>query len=112
MDYLQRNYVELSAAQKVAQAFKVQEHKILRLDLSQFGGFSTDGRDIPVPDYSGNLQIPLIMFPLATRSFFHCARMGRSSKSLRYFCESVPSIIRAIPIVAPLTSLPINIWRI
>lgn len=46
--YGQRHAVEISAAKKVAQAAGVREHRIVDIDLSQFGGSSLTS-DLPVP---------------------------------------------------------------
>lgn len=49
INYNQRHHIEIERAQKVAQAMNVQEHKVVNVDLSQFGGSAlTD--TIPVPD--------------------------------------------------------------
>lgn len=47
-DYGQRNQLELQAAMKVAQQFKVREHKIIKIDLRQIGGSAlTDTQPVP-----------------------------------------------------------------
>lgn len=46
--YGQRSAVELSAAERVARAFPVVEHKVFRLDLRLFGGSALTA-DLPVP---------------------------------------------------------------
>lgn len=47
-DYGQRNKVELLAAEKVAKAAKVTEHKWAKIDLRVFGGSAlTDAIDVP-----------------------------------------------------------------
>jgi 7-cyano-7-deazaguanine synthase len=46
--YGQRHAVELSAAMKVAKAFGVSEHRIVDIDLSQFGGSALTS-DVAVP---------------------------------------------------------------
>lgn len=47
-DYGQRHKHELAAAQRVAAAFGIQRHAVLRIDLAQFG-HSALTADIPVP---------------------------------------------------------------
>ncbi|MCF7884876.1 MAG: 7-cyano-7-deazaguanine synthase QueC [Candidatus Marinimicrobia bacterium] len=50
-DYQQRNAVELQAAKDVARSMQVENHKIIKIDLSQIGGSAlTD--DIPVPKHT------------------------------------------------------------
>ncbi|MBN1517843.1 7-cyano-7-deazaguanine synthase QueC [Candidatus Sumerlaeota bacterium] len=47
-DYGQRHRFELQAAERVAQAFGVKEHKVARIDLRLFGGSAlTDDIDVP-----------------------------------------------------------------
>lgn len=47
-DYGQRHKVELEAARKVANFMKVADHKIVHIDLRQFGGSAlTDNIDVP-----------------------------------------------------------------
>ena len=38
VEYGQRHAAELTASRRVAQAFDVQEHRLARVDLGQFGG--------------------------------------------------------------------------
>jgi 7-cyano-7-deazaguanine synthase len=47
-DYGQRHRVELEAARRIAEAFAVAEHRVIRIDLAQFGGSALTG-PIPVP---------------------------------------------------------------
>lgn len=46
--YGQRHAIEIAAAQRVARAAGVREHRIVDIDLSQFGGSSLTA-DLPVP---------------------------------------------------------------
>lgn len=48
VNYGQKHKFELNAAKRVANDFKVYEHKVVNIDLAQFGGSSL----------TGNLQIP------------------------------------------------------
>lgn len=72
-NYQQRNSVELTAAKKVAQALNVQDHKIINLDLSQFGGSALTDPSIAVPDYSGDQQIPVTYVPARNTIFLSLA---------------------------------------
>lgn len=48
IDYGQRHACELAAAERVAQAFRVADHKTVRLDLRLFGGSAlTSTADVP-----------------------------------------------------------------
>lgn len=48
-DYGQRSSAELNGAKKVAVAAGVAEHRILKIDLGQFGGSALTDHDIAVP---------------------------------------------------------------
>jgi 7-cyano-7-deazaguanine synthase len=48
--YGQRHFAELAAARRVAQAFDVEEHKVLSVDLRAFGGSALTA-DIAVPKH-------------------------------------------------------------
>lgn len=62
VDYGQRHSVELAAATKVAQQFGVTEHRIVTIDLSQFGGSALTDADIPVPENTTS-GIPVTYVP-------------------------------------------------
>ena len=51
-DYGQRHRHELAAAERVAQAFDVKKHALVRFDLRQFGGsaLTSDAIDVPKPE--------------------------------------------------------------
>ncbi|MFM9871829.1 MAG: 7-cyano-7-deazaguanine synthase QueC [Fimbriimonadaceae bacterium] len=62
VQYGQRHQIELESARQVATAFKVEEHKVLAVDLSAFGGSAlTD--DIEVPKDSPTQDIPVTYVP-------------------------------------------------
>ncbi|HBK13957.1 MAG TPA: 7-cyano-7-deazaguanine synthase QueC [Gammaproteobacteria bacterium] len=48
--YGQRSHAELTAAKRVADALQVAEHRVMRIDLGQFGGSALTDTDIAVPD--------------------------------------------------------------
>lgn len=50
-NYDQRHVAELNAACNVAKHFDVCEHRIIDIDLSQFGGSALTDKTIAVPDY-------------------------------------------------------------
>ncbi|GAB4344899.1 MAG: 7-cyano-7-deazaguanine synthase QueC [Gammaproteobacteria bacterium] len=71
-DYGQRHDVELEAAGRVAQAEQVAEHRILRLDLGQFGGSALTDRSIPVPTEPAS-GIPVTYVPARNTIFLSLA---------------------------------------
>lgn len=71
-DYGQRHSVELDAARGIASALGACEHRILRLDLSEFGGSAlTDSRiDVPEAPAKG---IPVTYVPARNTVFLSMA---------------------------------------
>jgi len=56
MDYNQKHRHELSAAKKIAAALEVEDHRVIKIDLSTFGGSAlTDA--IPVPKFHPALRM-------------------------------------------------------
>lgn len=49
VDYGQRHHAELAAAHRIAQAFGVQEHRVIGIDLAGFGGSALTDSSIAVP---------------------------------------------------------------
>ncbi len=63
VDYGQRHAAELQAARRVAQRFGAVEHRVLKLDLAQFGGSALTDAAIPVPQDGGTHGIPVTYVP-------------------------------------------------
>ncbi|MCX7961635.1 MAG: 7-cyano-7-deazaguanine synthase QueC [Burkholderiales bacterium] len=63
VDYGQRHRAELAAAARVAARLGAREHRILRLDLAQFGGSALTDRAIPVPVAGRQAGIPATYVP-------------------------------------------------
>ena len=62
VDYGQRHYAELVAAQRVAQALGAVEHRVMHLDLNAFGGSALTDPSIAVPQQPGE-GIPITYVP-------------------------------------------------
>ncbi|HJW25703.1 MAG TPA: 7-cyano-7-deazaguanine synthase QueC [Rhodocyclaceae bacterium] len=62
-DYGQRHRAELEAAGKVAAALGAVEHRILKLDLAQFGGSALTDTTIAVPTAGVQPGIPVTYVP-------------------------------------------------
>lgn len=60
-DYGQRHNGELECAKKVAKYFDVKEHRIIRMD--NVGGSALTDKEIDVPDYKGDGEIPITYVP-------------------------------------------------
>ncbi len=63
MDYGQRHAAELMAANRVARRLGAKEHRIVRLDLAQFGGSALTDRRIDVPVAGLQPGIPVTYVP-------------------------------------------------
>jgi 7-cyano-7-deazaguanine synthase len=75
-DYGQRHRFELEAAKRIAQAFAVAEHRVIRIDLRQFGKSAlTD--DISVPkdrdEFKMTAEIPITYVPARNTIFLSYA---------------------------------------
>ncbi len=62
VDYGQRHRAELAAAQRVAQALGAQEHRVIGIDLTGFGGSALTDNRIAVPQQPAE-GIPLTYVP-------------------------------------------------
>ena len=73
--YGQRHEVEIDAARRVAGAFDVLEHRIIDIDLGQFGGSALTDSAIEVPkDRNGiGTGIPITYVPARNLIFLSCA---------------------------------------
>lgn len=63
MDYGQRHGIELAAAARLARRLGAREHRIVRLDLAQFGGSALTDRAIEVPVSGTGPGIPVTYVP-------------------------------------------------
>lgn len=72
LDYGQRHSAELAAAERVAEAQEVHEHKIIRLDLGEIGGSALTDPAIAVPE-SPTEGIPVTYVPARNTVFLSLA---------------------------------------
>lgn len=63
MDYGQRHGAELAAAARVARRFAALQHRVVKVDLAQFGGSALTDRSIAVPDKGLQSGIPVTYVP-------------------------------------------------
>ncbi len=63
MDYGQRHGAELQAAARIAGRLGAQEHRVVRLDLAQFGGSALTDQAIVVPTGGVQPGIPITYVP-------------------------------------------------
>jgi len=63
VDYGQRHGAELEAAKRVARRLGAVEHRVVKLDLAQFGGSALTDKSIGVPDQGVKPGIPVTYVP-------------------------------------------------
>ena len=63
VDYGQRHVAELAAAQRVAEALGAASHRVIHLDINQFGGSALTDSDIAVPVTGPQPGIPVTYVP-------------------------------------------------
>ena len=63
MDYGQRHGAELEAAKRIARKLGAAEHRIVKIDLAQFGGSALTDRSIAVPAQGVQPGIPVTYVP-------------------------------------------------
>jgi len=63
VDYGQRHGAELQAAERIARRLGAREHRVLRFDLSQFGGSALTDKAIAVPTGGTGPGIPITYVP-------------------------------------------------
>ncbi len=63
IDYGQRHAAELQAARKIAKRFAAAEHRVVKLDLAQFGGSALTDASIAVPQGGVAAGIPVTYVP-------------------------------------------------
>jgi len=71
-DYGQRHRAELNAAQKIAEYSAVSVHKVLKINLADFGGSALTDQTIAVPDVPGE-GIPVTYVPARNTVFLSLA---------------------------------------
>ena len=62
VDYGQRHHAELAAAQRIAQTLGAKEHRVVKIDLTGFGGSALTDSNIAVPQQPTH-GIPLTYVP-------------------------------------------------
>ncbi|MFC3908365.1 7-cyano-7-deazaguanine synthase QueC [Legionella dresdenensis] len=71
--YGQKHTAELEAAKRIADQFEVAEHRIVNLDVGQFGGSALTDKAIDVPEYSAKSEIPVTYVPARNTVFLSIA---------------------------------------
>jgi len=63
VDYGQRHGAELEAARRIAKRLGVTAHRVVKVDLAQFGGSALTDKGIAVPDQGVKAGIPATYVP-------------------------------------------------
>ncbi len=63
MDYGQRHVSELAAAEELAHSIGAREHKVIKLDLSAFGGSALTDKSSTIPTEGSTAGIPATYVP-------------------------------------------------
>ena len=66
--YGQRHSIELEAARKIASSASVKEHRVINIDLSEFGGSALTDHEIKVPE-GPTMGIPVTYVPARNTVF-------------------------------------------
>lgn len=72
-DYGQRHRIELEASARVARAFGIHEHRLLRVDLSTIGGSALTGTQTVPKDHQDTDPIPVTYVPARNLIFLSMA---------------------------------------
>lgn len=72
MDYGQRHRIELDRARKVALANGAAEHRVVRIDIGNFGGSALTDQELAVPTEESN-EIPITYVPARNTVFLSVA---------------------------------------
>ncbi len=71
--YGQRHAYELTAASIIAQKMGVTDHRVVNLDIGQFGASALTDATIDVPTYEGSSDIPVTYVPARNTVFLSIA---------------------------------------
>ncbi|MBA3536781.1 MAG: 7-cyano-7-deazaguanine synthase QueC [Tatlockia sp.] len=71
--YGQRHSIELEAAVRIAKHFSVADHRVVNLDIGQFGGSALTDKSIQVPYHNESKEIPITYVPARNTIFLAIA---------------------------------------
>lgn len=112
--YSQRHSAELDAATRIAQHYKVEEHKIASLDVGVFQNSALTDKNIAVPDFKEGSDIPVTYVPARNTIFLSMALgyaesvgardifIGASSVDYSFYPDCRPEFIQAFQTMANL----------
>jgi len=116
VDYGQRHRAELTAAARVARALGAAEHRIVKIDLTGFGGSALTDRNIAVPTAGVQPGIPITYVParntimlslaLAFAEVTHANDIFFGANAVDYsgYPDCRPEYVRALEVMANLAT--------
>ncbi len=105
--YGQRHVHELEAAQRLAKVMEAVDHRIITIDIGQFGGSALTDESIDVPDYQESTEIPVTYVPARNTIFLSYALgfaevieaydifIGANAVDYSFYPDCRPQFIRA-----------------
>jgi 7-cyano-7-deazaguanine synthase len=114
--YGQRHAAELNAAKRVAESLGVIDHRIIHLDIGQFGGSALTDAAIAVPPYQGSKDIPVTYVPARNTVFLSIALglaesigardifIGANAVDYSHYPDCRPAFIEAFQTLANLAT--------
>ena len=91
IDYGQRHQFEIKAAQSVAEQIGVSEHKILQIDLTNFGGSALTDKNLTIPE-AETPGIPITYVPARNTIFFSLALAWSEAIDADYIYSGVNAV--------------------
>jgi 7-cyano-7-deazaguanine synthase len=73
IDYGQSHVAEVNAAERIVKVMQVKEHKTIKIGLSLLGGSALTDVNIPVPEHTGDGNIPITYVPARNTIFLSVA---------------------------------------
>jgi len=73
VDYGQRYQSEVLTSEKISKTFGAKEHKLMHVNLNAFGGSALTDKNIEIPDYVGDGEIPITYVPARNTLFLSLA---------------------------------------
>lgn len=73
VDYGQRNTFELKNSENISKMLGAKEHKLMQVNLNSIGGSALTDKNIDVPDYAGDGEIPITYVPARNTLFLSLA---------------------------------------
>lgn len=115
-DYGQRHRYELTAARAIANRMGVVDHRVVKLDIGQFGTSALTDTSIAVPNYQATTTIPVTYVPARNTVFLAIALglaeavgaldifIGANAVDYSHYPDCRPAFIQAFQTLANLAT--------